>query len=146
MLPLRRPASRRRRNPKAMTGPAMPSRMPKEPNPDVEKQFDKSTGKKSTGKKRKYAAFNEYRVVGQWATGPDSLLEAAEIEHQIKMHMKKFRKDIRLMIAPGKDPEKNNTDKALWKQQRKEYWNSRTDEMVHMFKCPMDHRCRCKAR
>ena len=108
---------------------------------DVEKQFDKSTGKK-----RKFAPFHEYSVVGQWATGPDSLLEPAEIEHQIKMLMEKFMQDSRLMIAPGKDPEKNKTDKALWKQQRKEYWNSRTDEMVHTFKCPMDHRCRCKAK
>ena len=59
--------------------------------------------------------------------------------------MKKFMQDSRLMVAPGKDPEKNKTDIALWKQQRKPYWNSRTDEMVHMFMCPMNHRCKCKA-
>ena len=118
-------------------------RMVTEPDADasVEKQFDKSTGKK-----RKFAPFHEYSVVGQWATCPNSLLETAEIEHQIKMFMKKFMQDSRLMIAPGKDPEKNKTDKALWKQQRKPYWNSRTDEVVHMFKCLMDHRCRCTAK
>ena len=91
-------------------------RIETESEADVEKQFDKSTGKK-----RKFAPFHEYRVVGEWATGPDSLLEDAEIEHQIKMLMKKFMQDSRLMIAPGKDPEKNKTDKALWKQQRKPY-------------------------
>ena len=53
-------------------------------------------------------------------------MEKAEIDHQIKMHMKKFMQDSRFMIAPGKDPEKNKTDIALWKQQRKPYWNSRT--------------------
>ena len=114
-----------------------------ESDADVEKQFDKPMGKK-----HKFAPFHEYRVVGRWATSHDSLLEPAEIEHQIKMLMKKFMqdRDSRLMIALGKDQEKNKTDKALWKQQPKEYWNSRTDEMVHTFKCPMDHRCRCKAK
>ena len=60
--------------------------------------------------------------------------------------MKKFMQDSRLMIAPGKDPEKNKTDIALWKQQRKPYWNSRTNEWVHMFMCPMNHRCKCQAK
>ena len=35
MLPLRRPAALRRRQSKAMAGPAMPSRMPKEPMPNL---------------------------------------------------------------------------------------------------------------
>ncbi len=46
-MPLRRPASLRRRKPFAMTGPAMPSRMLKEPKiseSDVEKEFDELTG------------------------------------------------------------------------------------------------------
>ena len=32
------------------------------------------------------------------------------------------------------------------KQQRKPYWNSRTNEWVHMFMCPMNHRCKCQAK
>jgi hypothetical protein len=117
-------------------------RMESESDGDGEKKFDKSTGKK---RNHTYGAFREYREVGRWPTGPDSLLDPAEIDHHIKMRMKKFMQDSRLMIAPGKDPEKNKTDIALWKQQRKPYWNSRTDEWVHMFMCPMHHRCKCKA-
>ncbi len=68
-----------------------------ESDPDVEKQFDESTGKNR--KKRKFASFHEYRVVEEWATGPDSFLEDAVIDHQIQMHLKKFMQDSRLMIA-----------------------------------------------
>ena len=46
---------------------------------DGEKKFGKSTGKK---RKHTYGAFREYREVGRWSTGPDSLLEPAEIDHQ----------------------------------------------------------------
>ena len=67
---------------------------------DVEKQFDKSTGKR-----RKFAPFLVYREVGRWSTGEDSLLEKAEIDHQIKMQMKKYMQDSLLMIAPEKDPD-----------------------------------------
>ena len=57
---------------------------------DVEKQFDKSTGRgksktkpgKSTGEKRPYAPFHPYREVGRWATGQDSVLERKQIDHE----------------------------------------------------------------
>ena len=55
------------------------------------------------------------------------------------MRMKKFMQDSRLMIAP--DEKKKDTDIALWKQQRKPYLNSRTNEMVLMLVCLMIHRC-----
>ena len=86
-------------------------RMETESEADVEKQFDKSTGKK-----RKYNPFfeyREYREVGRWTTGEDSELEPAEIKQAIKTKMKKFMQDSRLMIAPGTDPEKNKTDQSL---------------------------------
>ena len=79
-------------------------RMETESEGDGEKHFDKSTGKR---RKHTYGAFREYREVGWWSTGPDSLLEPAEIDHQIKMLMKKFMQDSRLMIAPATaEPEK----------------------------------------
>ena len=90
--------------------------MQTESDADVEKQFDESTGKK-----RKYHPFLEYSVVKEWPTGEHALLEPKAIEHEIKMLMKKFIQDSRLMVAPGKDPDKNRTDIALWKQQRAEY-------------------------
>ena len=76
-------------------------RMETDSEAEVEKHFDKSTGKK---RQHMYGAFHEHREVGRWATGPDSLLEKAEIDHKVRMHMKKFMQDSRLMIAPGKDP------------------------------------------
>ena len=49
-----------------------------------------------------------------------------------------------LMQTPAHEQLK--TDMALWKQQRAEYHNSRTDEMIHMFDCPLKYRCKCKAK
>ena len=111
---------------------------------DVEKEFEESTGKMH--KKRKFAPPHEYRLIEEWVLGPDSVMEPAEIDHEIKKHLKKFMQDSRLMIAPGKDSEKKKTEIALWKQQRKPYLNSRTNEWVHMFMCPMIHRCKCAAK
>ena len=70
-------------------------KMETESEGDGEKEFDKSTGKK---RKHTYGAFREYGEVGRWSTGPDSLLDPAEIDHQIRMLMKKFMQDSRLII------------------------------------------------
>ena len=104
--------------------------MQTESDSDVEKQFDESTGKK-----REYHPFLEYREVKRWSTGDDSELEPPEIKRENYMLMKKFMQDSQLMQTPG-HPDKK-TDIGLWKQQRVEYFNSRTDEMIHVFKCPM---------
>ena len=53
-----------------------------ESDADAEQQFDESTGKK-----RKYSPFHEYREVGRCATGEDSELEPAEITNEIKRLM-----------------------------------------------------------
>ena len=45
---------------------------------DVEKQFDALTGKK-----RKYSAYLKYTEVKRWSTGKDSMLEPAQINHEI---------------------------------------------------------------
>ena len=118
-------------------------RMDAESAAEVEKQFAKSTGRgkaktkpRKSIEKRKYAPFSEYREVGRWATGPESILEQREIDREIHMHMKKYMQDSRLMQAPAH--EQLSTDKALWKQHRVEYHNSRTDEFIHMFNCPLN--------
>ena len=111
-------------------------RMETDSEADVEKQLDKSTGRgksktkprKSTGEKRPYAPFHQYREVGRWATGQDSVLEPAEIEHEICTLMKKFMQGSRLMQTPAH--EQLPTDKALWKQQRAEYHIITTRELT----------------
>ena len=90
------------RNDGAGHGEPDAARMESESETNVENQFDKSTGKK-----RKYCPFLVYSEVGRWATGEDSELEPAEVKQAIKTKMKKFMQDSRLMVAPGKDPDKN---------------------------------------
>jgi hypothetical protein len=47
------------------------------------------------------------------------------------------------MKAPGHTH--NVTDVGLWKLQRAEYYNSRTDEWIRVYQCPMSYRCKCPA-
>ena len=72
-------------------------RMDAESAADVEKQFAKSTGRgkaktkpRKSIEKRKYAPFSEYREVGRWDTGPESILEPREIDREIYMLMKQY--------------------------------------------------------
>ena len=59
------------------------------------------------------------------------------------MHMKKFMQDSRLMKAPGHKT--LDTDIAYWKLHRAKYYNSRQDEWIRVYKCPLHHRCKCQA-
>ena len=72
--------------------------MQTESDADGEKQFDESTGKK-----RKYNPYLTYTEVKRWTTGEDSILEPAQINHDIYTPMKKFMKDSRLMKAPTQE-------------------------------------------
>ncbi len=52
-------------------------------DPDVEKQFNKLKGKKL-----EYHPYLQYTEVIQWKTCPDSVLEPAQINHEIHDFMK----------------------------------------------------------
>ena len=57
--------------------------------------------------------------------------------------MKKLMQASRLMQAGH--PEQK-TDIGLWKQQRAEYYNSRTEEIIRVVKCLMHYCCKCPAK
>jgi hypothetical protein len=109
-----------------------------ESDPDVEKQFDETTGKK-----QEYHPFLQYTESKRWKTCSDSVLEPAQIDHETYTLMRKFMQQSRLMKAPGH--KQLDTDVGLWKLRRAEYYNSRTDEWIRVYKCPMSYRCKCKA-
>ncbi len=58
--------------------------------------------------------------------------------------MKKYMQQSRLMKAPGH--KQLETDMGFWKLQGAEYYNSRSDEWIRVYKCPMQYRCKCKAQ
>ncbi len=60
--------------------------------------------------------------------------------------MKKFMQQSHLMKAPGHNLEQLDTHVCLWKLQRAQYYNLRTDEWIQVYKCPMSYRCQCKAQ
>ena len=92
------------------------ARMDTESEADVEKEFDKSTGKK-----RSYTGPIVYRVVQEWTTGPQAMLEDREIEHQIYIEMKNYMHASGLKKTPGH--KQKDTDIHLWKQCTKAYYN-----------------------
>ncbi len=61
----------------------------------VEIQFDELTGKK-----RENNPFLQYTEIKLWKTGPDCLLELAQIDHESYTLIKKFMQQSRLMKAP----------------------------------------------
>jgi hypothetical protein len=62
----------------------------------------------------------------RWSTGPDSLLEPAQINHEIYTLMEKFMQQSRLMKAAGH--KQLDTYVGLWKQHHAEYNNLRNSE------------------
>ena len=56
-----------------------------ESDADVEKEFDESTGEKG-----KRCAYLYYTEVKRWFTGADSVLEPAQVNHEIYTLMKQF--------------------------------------------------------
>jgi hypothetical protein len=57
--------------------------------------------------------------------------------------MKKYMQQSRLMKAPGHKQLETNV--GLWTLQRAEYFNSRTEEWIRVYQCPMSYRCKCNA-
>ncbi len=95
MLPLRRPAIVDRKDGACHAGPDAEG-TEAELDADAEEDFEESAGKK-----RKYNPYLQYTEVKRWSTGADSLLELAQINHDIYTLMKKFMQQSRLMKAPG---------------------------------------------
>ena len=96
--------------------------METESDADVEKEFEKPTGKK-----RSYAGPLVYRVVKEWTTSPQAKLEDREIDHRIYTEMKNYMHASGLKKTPGHKPKA--TDIHLWKQCTREYYN-KTDAQI----------------
>ena len=80
----------------------------------------------------------------RWPTVADSILEPAQVNHEIYTLMKKFMQQSRLMQAPVH--RELPTDIGLWKQHSAEYYNSRTEEWIRVTKCPLIYHCKCRAQ
>ena len=76
-----------------------------EPDAETESENDESEQDecvKSDGKpRRKSSGWLEYEVQETWDIGPESTLERADIDNQIKQRMTKFMQDARLFKTPG---------------------------------------------
>jgi hypothetical protein len=109
------------------------------PQPDAEMQRDKEQGKKL-----KDQGYLDYRVIGTWVKEDQGQLDDTDIDHEIRKRMERFMTDNRLFKPPGHH--EKPTDIHLWKQFCQPYFNSRTDEWIRPFRCPMAKHCDCKAQ
>ncbi len=111
-------------------------------DPDVEIEFDESTGEK-----RNYTGYHTYRRIKEcikeqlhWL----SHVSKYQIRHEIYTKVKKYMHASGLKKTPGNKTKE--TDKHLWKQCSKEYQNKRTCQWIRPFRCPMHYRCDCHAQ
>jgi hypothetical protein len=99
---------------------------------------------------RNYTSWLEYVEQETWVTWPEAIFEKADIDYnQILQLMTKFMTDSRLFKTPGhkiKRHKSKKTDFHLWKLSSKEYYSKRSDENIRIHKCPLAHRCDCKAK
>jgi hypothetical protein len=70
-----------------MTGPAMPSRMPKEPETNLMPMLRKKL--RSRRARSATTLVTKKTSVKEWVTGEYTVLEEAEIQHEIYTEMKK---------------------------------------------------------
>ena len=88
-----------------------------EPDAETESENDESEQDecdKSDGKPRRKAGWLEYVQQATWDIGPESTLERADIDNEIKQLMTKFMQDARLFKTPGH--QSKSTDIYLWKR------------------------------
>jgi hypothetical protein len=73
-------------------------------------------------------------------------LDDTDIDHEIRKRMERFMTDSSLFKPPGHH--EKPTYIHLWKQFCQPYINSRTDEWIRPFRCPMPvaKHCDCKAQ
>ncbi len=112
-----------------------------EPKPDRDGEMERH---EEQGKSSNYQGYLEFTVQQTWGTGPDTVLEDADINNQITQRMKKFMDNSRLFKTPG--PQIETTDIWLWKQYCQLYLYSRTEETIRPFRCPLWRRCGCMAQ
>jgi hypothetical protein len=92
---------------------------------EVEEEVE---GIKEKGKSNNYQGYLKFEVQATWVTGPDTVLEDADINNQITQRMKKFMEASRLFKTPGHRPKP--TDIGRWKQYSQPYLNSRTMKLA----------------
>jgi hypothetical protein len=107
---------------------------------DSENESDEDL--QASKKKRKYHGSREYTLMKRWATGEKAKMDSEDIERGLFelardwMSQSKFKK---LPCHQSKP-----THVSLWKQFR-EYKVRKGSILIRLFRCPLHHRCKCKA-
>ena len=93
-------------------------------------------------KKRKYRGSREYTLMKRWVTGDKAEMDPDDIERELFELARDWMSQSKLKKLPGH--QSKPTDVSLWKQFR-EYKAKKGSILVRLFRCPLLHRCKCKA-
>ena len=92
-------------------------------------------------KKRKWNGRLQYRMIKQWVTGDEAVMESEDIDRELFELARDFMSASKLKKLPCHVPKP--TDHAMWKQYRA-YTNVRRISF-RCFRCPLRHRTGCMA-
>jgi hypothetical protein len=78
----------------------------------------------------------------RWVTGEKAEMDSEDIELELFELARDWMSQSKLKKLPGH--QSKPTDVALWKQFR-EFKSKKGSILVRLFRCPLHHRCKCKA-
>ncbi len=78
----------------------------------------------------------------RWVTGEKAKMDSEDIERGLFELARDWMSQSKLKKLP--DHQSKSTNVSLWKQFR-EYKVQRGSILIRLFRCPLHHRCKCKA-
>jgi hypothetical protein len=93
-------------------------------------------------KKRKWNGMKVFTLMKRWVTGEKAEMESENIERELFELARDWMSQFKLKKLPGH--QSKPTVVALWKQ-FSEYKSKKGSILVRLFRCPLHHRCKCKA-
>jgi hypothetical protein len=93
-------------------------------------------------KKRKWNGRREFTLMKRWVTGDKAEMDSEDFERELFELARDWMSQSKLKKLPGH--QSKPTDVSLWKQFR-EYKTKKGSVLIRLFRCPLHHRCKCKA-
>ena len=92
-------------------------------------------------RKRKWNGRMEFTLIKRWVTGEKAEMDSEDIEREVFELARDWMSLPKLKKLPGH--QSKPTDVSLWKQFR-EYKVQKGTIRIRLFRCPLNHRCKCK--
>jgi hypothetical protein len=108
----------------------------------MDPENDSDEDQQDGDKKRKWNGRREFTLMKRWVTGEKAEMDSEDIERELFELAREWMSLSTLKKLP--DHQSKPTDVSLWKQFR-EYNSKKGSALIRLFRCPLHHRCKCKA-